>query len=178
MEGFYYILHALQAIIETGGPVIYVIMSVALLLWLLIIERYWFMLRQHAKNLTHCLTIWQTREAPGNWCSQKIKQEIISTLAIELNNHISTIKTLIAICPLLGLLGTVLGMIDIFDVLTITGTGNARAMADGVSQATVPTMAGMVVALSGIYFSADLSRRAKAASIRLKEAFHAEIGTE
>ena len=49
-------------------------------------------------------------------------------------------------------------MIEVFDVMAISGSGNPRAMASGVSRATVPTMAGMVAALSGVYFSARLNR--------------------
>ncbi len=65
-----------------------------------------------------------------------------------------------AVCPLLGLLGTVTGMIHVFDVMAIQGSGNARAMAAGISMATTPTMAGMVVALSGLFFSSRLQQRA------------------
>ena len=57
---------------------------------------------------------------------------------------------------MLGLLGTVTGMIEVFDVMAISGSGNARGMAGGVSQATLPTMAGMVAALSGMIFSIQL----------------------
>jgi len=60
---------------------------------------------------------------------------------------------LIGLCPLFGLLGTVTGMIHVFDVMAVTGTGNARAMASGISQATIPTMAGMVIAIAGLYFN-------------------------
>jgi biopolymer transport protein ExbB len=71
------------------------------------------------------------------------------------------IKTLVALCPLLGLLGTVTGMIEVFDVMAIAGSGNARAMASGVSKATIPTMAGMVAALSGLLLSAQIERFAR-----------------
>ncbi|MCY4056998.1 MAG: MotA/TolQ/ExbB proton channel family protein, partial [Gammaproteobacteria bacterium] len=62
---------------------------------------------------------------------------------------------------LLGLLGTVWGMVQVFETLTAFGTGNARLMASGVSQATIPTMAGLVAALSGLYFSVWLKQRAQ-----------------
>ena len=68
------------------------------------------------------------------------------------------IKTLVALCPLLGLLGTVTGMISVFDVMSLSGSGNARGMAAGVSKATLPTMAGMVAALSGLFFSNMIER--------------------
>jgi len=59
---------------------------------------------------------------------------------------------------LLGLLGTVTGMIGVFEVLATTGGGDARSMAAGVSQATIPTMAGMVAALSGVFGNTYVSR--------------------
>ena len=86
---------------------------------------------------------------------------MISEIKLRLSRSLPTIKTLIALCPLLGLLGTVTGMIQVFDVMAITGTGNARAMASGVSMATIPTMAGMVAALSGLYFGARLQHHAQ-----------------
>jgi biopolymer transport protein ExbB len=60
----------------------------------------------------------------------------------------------------LGLLGTVTGMIEVFEVMAISGSGNPRSMASGVSKATIPTMAGMVAALSGIAMSTYLLRKA------------------
>jgi biopolymer transport protein ExbB len=60
---------------------------------------------------------------------------------------------------MLGLLGTVVGMIHVFDVMSVTGNGNARAMASGISKATITTMAGMVIAISGLYFSKLIEER-------------------
>ena len=76
-----------------------------------------------------------------------------------MGQSINIIKMLITLCPLLGLLGTVTGMIHVFDVMAVTGTGNTRAMAAGVSQATIPTMAGMVIAIAGLYFSKTIEER-------------------
>ena len=66
---------------------------------------------------------------------------------------------LLAMCPMLGLLGTVYGMIEVFEVLAVLGTGNPRAMSTGVAKATIPTMAGMTIALTGLYFKFDLQNR-------------------
>ena len=84
------------------------------------------------------------------------------------------IKTLVSLCPLLGLLGTVTGMISVFDVMAVEGTSNARSMAAGVSLATVPTMAGMVGALSGVFASTWLNRR----SARELEIFRDSMTTD
>ena len=70
------------------------------------------------------------------------------------------IGTLVTLCPLLGLLGTVTGMIEVFNVMAVTGGGDAKSMAGGVSRATIPTMAGMVAALSGVFANTYVTRTA------------------
>jgi len=60
-------------------------------------------------------------------------------------------------------------MVEVFDVMAITGSGNARAMAGGISKATLPTMAGMVVALSGLFFTSSLERRASRAVEQMED---------
>ena len=67
---------------------------------------------------------------------------------------------MVALAPLLGLLGTVTGMIEVFEIMAITDGADAKAMSAGVSKATIPTMAGMVVSLSGILFSSGMDKRA------------------
>jgi biopolymer transport protein ExbB len=83
-------------------------------------------------------------------------------------------KTFVALCPLLGLLGTVTGMIEVFDVMAVAGSGNARAMASGVSKATLPTMAGMVAAISGLLLSVQIERYARDEGQRVADALTAE----
>jgi biopolymer transport protein ExbB len=75
------------------------------------------------------------------------------------SKNIRLLEGLLGMCPMLGLLGTVYGMIEVFDVLAVMGSGNPRAMSTGVAKATIPTMAGMTVALSGLYFRFDLNNR-------------------
>jgi biopolymer transport protein ExbB len=79
----------------------------------------------------------------------------------QLDRNLPLIQTCVALCPLLGLFGTVFGMITVFEVMAVSGSGNPRSMASGVSMATIPTMAGMVSALSGIAMSTYLQRRAE-----------------
>src|SRR5690625_531158 len=69
-----------------------------------------------------------------------------------------SIFTMVSLCPLLGLLGTVTGMIEVFNVLALTGGGDVKQMASGVSRATIPTMAGMVAALSGLFANTYIER--------------------
>ncbi|GGY42008.1 biopolymer transporter ExbB [Bacterioplanes sanyensis] len=141
-----------------GGPVLYGILAACLLLWSLILERLWFFYRDLPRSNRQLAEQWQQRSDYTSWTARKIRAAIISRQRQRSQTYLSSIATLIAICPLLGLLGTVTGMVSVFDVLAVTGTGNARAMASGISQATIPTMAGLVVALTGLYFRARFQR--------------------
>ena len=78
-----------------------------------------------------------------------------------LRKRIATIAVLAAIAPLLGLLGTVLGMIQTFEVISLFGTGNAKAMAGGISVALVTTQSGLIVAIPGLFISRALARRSR-----------------
>ncbi len=78
-----------------------------------------------------------------------------------IRQHLQLIAVLAAVAPLLGLLGTVLGMIETFEVIALFGTGNAKAMAGGISVALVTTQAGLLVAVPGLLVSAALVRRAR-----------------
>jgi len=88
---------------------------------------------------------------------------------MQLQQSLGLIKSLVAVCPLLGLLGTVTGMIEVFDVMAVMGTGSARAMASGISKATIPTMAGMVGALTGVFAITVLQRNARLKAVRLED---------
>jgi len=73
-----------------------------------------------------------------------------------LQSNPELINILIIICPVLGLLGTVTGMIQVFDVVAVLGTGNARALASGITMATLPTMVGMTISIIGLLIMAYL----------------------
>ncbi len=143
-----------------GGYVLGVIFVVSLLLWALILERYIYLRLIYPKDLGQLVDAWCERNDQTSWFAHKIRLALIYEMATRLRRFQALIKSLIAICPLLGLLGTVTGMISVFDVMAVLGTDNARAMSSGISMATIPTMAGLVVALSGLFFSARLRQQA------------------
>lgn len=149
------------AFLESGGPVLTVILVVSALLWTLIIERYWFFRAKSSSMCREYTEAWHQRADHEGWHGQKIRQAMVSKVKIAFEENMGVIRLLVMVCPLLGLLGTVTGMISVFDVMAVTGTGNARAMAAGISQATIPTMAGMVVSLIGLYFKARFEGMAK-----------------
>ena len=153
-------IQAIRDFLTLGGPVLLVIALTIFLMWVLIIERLLFFrstMRVMARDIQDT---WESRSERRSWNAQQIREKMISEFSGQTNKGISMIQTFVALCPLLGLLGTVTGMIRVFQVLAVSGSGNIRAMAGGVSQATVPTMAGMVGALSGVLFVTILTRRA------------------
>lgn len=148
-----------QDFLELGGNVLVVILLATFLMWLLILERYWYFRTAHVREVESVLDTWNKRSEHHSWHAHQIRQQMISRVSLDANRNVPMIKTLVALCPLLGLLGTVTGMIEVFDVMAEAGSGNPRAMASGVSKATIPTMAGMVAAISGYIPSVALERR-------------------
>ncbi len=146
----------IQGFFSIGGDVLYGIMFVLLFMWTFIVERIWFIKLVHPSRMRAAVSAWDARADTTSWYAKQIRQAMISQVHEDLTRNINIVKTLIAICPLMGLLGTVWGMVDVFEVMALSGTGNARAMASGIYKATIPTMAGMVAALSGVYFSSYL----------------------
>ena len=167
MIWFYDSIAAIRDFLELGGDVLYGIMATLFLMWTFILERLWYFYRVYPGQKRRILDDWEARADTTSWYAKRIREQMISETAVGLTRNVGLIKVLIAICPLLGLLGTVTGMVSVFDVMTFSGTGNARAMAAGVSKATVPTMAGMVAALSGVYFGTWLEHKAATESDRL-----------
>jgi len=146
--------------IERGGNVLIVIFAVTALMWTFILERTWYFLRVYPVQRQKVIDEWNARSDHSSWTAHQIRRLIISEVQLDLENGLGLVKALVAVCPMLGLLGTVTGMIEVFDVMANSGSGNARGMASGVSKATLPTMAGMVAALSGLIISVRLDRYA------------------
>lgn len=145
--------------LDAGGDVLWVILGVTVWLLCLIIERYWFFLREFPENRSSQLEAWSQMERSLSWVAEKKRRQLFSEVECVMLRNLKLITALIALLPMLGLLGTVTGMIQVFDVMAFMGSGNPRAMADGVSAATIPTMAGMVVAILAIPFATELNRR-------------------
>lgn len=149
---------AIRDFMELGGDVLWAILILTFFMWMLIIERFWYFRTGHRQLADQIISSWDAREDTTSWYAHRIREALISQVHESLNASVPMLKTLVALCPLLGLLGTVTGMISVFDVMSFSSGGNARGMAAGVSKATLPTMAGMVAALSGLFFSNMIER--------------------
>jgi biopolymer transport protein ExbB len=153
------IFEAVRDFLELGGPVLTIIGWTIFLMWVVIIERMLFYRTELRKMSQSIRDQWEGRPERRSWAAHQIREAMISRFSMSANSGVTVVQTLVALCPLLGLLGTVTGMITVFDVMAMSGSGNARSMAAGVSKATIPTMAGMVGALSGVFLVTLLTRR-------------------
>lgn len=87
----------------------------------------------------------------------------------ELERYLNTLGTIAAITPLLGLLGTVIGMIKVFSAITTQGVGNPGALAGGISEALLTTAAGMSVAIPTLMFYRYFRGRVRMLVLRMEQ---------
>jgi biopolymer transport protein ExbB len=112
-------------------------------------------------------------------------QEAAGHVVHDLERYLNTLGTIAAVAPLLGLLGTVLGMIKVFAEIMTQGTGNASALAGGISEALITTAAGLTVAIPALvmhrYFTGRIDGivvELEQETIKLVDALHSEENTD
>ena len=152
------VFNGLQEFLAVGGWVLFPIMFLTFFMWTFILERFAYYIFAHKPLKSRLRAEWDTRSDKSSWRALAIKDELVSQVKQRTSANVGIIKTLVSLAPLLGLLGTVTGMIQVFDVMAFSGSSNARLMAGGVFRATIPTMAGMVAALSGLVFATIFPR--------------------
>ncbi|TGD75873.1 MotA/TolQ/ExbB proton channel family protein [Mangrovimicrobium sediminis] len=158
MGGMYEVL---MGFMDKGGPVLWLIAVLLFVMWMLLFERICYFKLGWKGDVARAIGTWEGRSERKSWNAHQIREKLISECRIQINQYLPVIKTLVALCPLFGLLGTVWGMIEVFNVMAVTGGGDAKSMAGGVQQATIPTMAGMVAALSGVFGNTYVTRIAQ-----------------
>jgi biopolymer transport protein ExbB len=184
----------LEDYLRAGGVTMLPLALVSLGMWLLIVERALFFRRLHLKNmplqkaLAHIrdnrlpdptryrgavsllVARFIQRRSFDRLLDRFILDETVVTINRSLTDYLAVIGVLAAIAPLLGLLGTVTGMIGTFDILSVFGTGNAKGMAGGISEALITTQTGLLVAIPGLYMKGFLERRASTLQQRVARA--------
>jgi len=179
-----YTVEGFLTVMDKGGPVMWVIFAVAWLALVLLVER---ALRLHtwitqAKVEQQGLTSQRDYQPPrpnGRGVSpvamlyHSLEWQDIhdhATLDKQIHAHLAellpklegvlpTIAVLASLLPMLGLLGTVIGMIQVFESIAIAGTGDPRQMADGISQALLTTASGLIIAIPVVFFHHLLAKR-------------------
>jgi biopolymer transport protein ExbB len=177
--------YALEAYLVAGGMIMLPLVVISVAMWILIINRMFFFRRLTRKNMTReraaryiqenqipdpkdykgaiamLVTEFQARRTGKMNLDRSILDETVMSVVSKLDDNLTVIGVLARVSPLLGLLGTVTGMIATFDVISVFGAGNARAMAGGISEALITTQTGLMVAIPGLYAHNFLTRRAE-----------------
>jgi biopolymer transport protein ExbB len=152
---------AFQQMRLLGGPVVDWIFLCCLLMWFLVIERIWYFKRVLPGQMAEAERIWRSRPERSSWSAHQIRRALISRVNLAMTANLPLLKVLVPMAPLLGLLGTVSGMLDVFDSMAALGSADARSMATGVSEAMVCTLSGLLVSVTGLYPVHYFPRRAR-----------------
>lgn len=137
--------------IQQGGVIMYVLLFLNVIGFALMITKFW-LFNQEKKQINQRVDDMSTRmqSNSGGKDIQAIiemtKQEVSNYIA-HIENGLNTIKIIASISPLLGLLGTVLGVLGAFKVMASQGTGDPSLFASGISVALITTVGGMIVAI-------------------------------
>lgn len=168
-------------LIKAGGWVMWPILLCSVIALAIIVERFWSLQRKRTAPRNLVNQIWQwardgqldarrvqelRRNSPlgrilaAGLVNRRHDREVMKEsieevgrhVAHELERFLNTLGTIASISPLLGLLGTVLGMIKVFTVITTQGVGDASVLASGIAEALVTTAAGLMVAIPSLLF--------------------------
>ena len=150
-ERLLYPYTAVQAMVREGGPFVALIFLCGVVMWTLVIERYWYFSRMLPVEIEAALRTWSSRSEHQSWCARQIRRQLISRLNAGMSANMPLLRVLVPLSPLLGLIGTVSGMLQVFDSMALRGSADARAMAAGVSEAMTCTMTGLAVSITGLY---------------------------
>jgi biopolymer transport protein ExbB len=145
------LVRAIVHLVEDGGPFVALIFASGVLLWALVFERWWFFRTQLPRLAAGIQQEWAARKDHDTWCARQIRQALISRVNAAMKAGFPVLQVLVPMAPLLGLIGTVTGMLEVFDSMALRGNADARAMASGVSEAMICTMTGLAVSVSGLY---------------------------
>ncbi|WP_321366667.1 MotA/TolQ/ExbB proton channel family protein [uncultured Desulfuromusa sp.] len=176
---------------KDGGLIMYPLLLVAVYMWTLIFERIFAFHRLEFRDIemTDLLQGYRDgrsfpfktglraqigyflcrHQTEDRFLNRRLLDQCCMQLRPGINRNIMLIAVLAMVSPLLGLLGTVTGMITTFDVIALFGTGNARALAGGISEALITTQSGLLVSIPGVFSSAVLTLRARRLQLRLDE---------
>ena len=164
----------LTDLFDRGGPVLYILFGLTFLIFMLLVDKYVFIFVQSKNWVNEKFNQFVKLNSPSSTKYKFVESTLISNVKRKTASNIKVLDGLIGMCPMIGLLGTVYGMIEVFEVLSFMGTGNPRAMSSGVAKATIPTMAGMVISLFGLYFRQDLNQRMDNIVLNLRDSLKKE----
>ena len=163
--------HAVHSMRELGGPIVDWIFATCVIMWCIAIERFWYFNRILPRETQSALAEWRGRTEHTSWKARQIRKAFISRLNAGMSANAQVLRVLVPMAPLLGLVGTVSGMLNVFDSMAARGSADARSMANGVSEAMICTLSGLAVSISGLYPVFYLKRKVRVETERLADKF-------
>ena len=121
---FFAITEAFSSIrdfMEAGGSVLWLIAILVFFMWAMIFERIWYFSHGHEFYIQDLSAKWNNRSDKTSWHALQIREKMLSQAKVEINKNLSIIQTCVVLAPLFGLLGTVTGMIEVFQVMAFNG---------------------------------------------------------
>ena len=170
-------MFGLADLFERGGPVLYILFLVTLFIWFIIFSKYLKTSFNNKNWIQDDFSNFSSGVVINKNNAHIFEESYLIHVKRTSSQQLKLLDGLIGLCPMLGLLGTVYGMIEVFEVLAVLGTGNPRAMSTGVAKATIPTMAGMTIALSGLFFKFDLANKVERYQEKARELIKENIKT-
>ena len=152
---------AVSDLVDGGGPFVGWIFVCGVVMWTLVVERLYYFTWILPREVSRTLEQWNAREDRYSWCARQIRRAMISRLNAGMTANLPVLKTLVPLAPLLGLIGTVSGMLEVFESMALRGSADARAMATGVSHAMICTLSGLAVSITGLYPAYHFGSRAR-----------------
>jgi biopolymer transport protein ExbB len=185
-------------VLQAGGWLMLPILACSVAAMAIVLERLWTLRRRrimpdklvnqvfqlHARNQLTSERIAEIRDGSPlgrmltaglvnrNHSREVMKEAINDTgrqVVADMERYLNTLATIASVTPLLGLLGTVFGMIDIFGVIMDAGVGNPGVLAGGISKALITTAAGLSVAIPALMFHRYLDSRVTKLTIAMEE---------
>ncbi len=161
-------------LIEQGGPVLFILFGLAAMCFFMLIEKCFYLFFRLPKQLKPVIQVWNDRSDKISWRAQAIRELEIYVLTSQISKHLTAIKACILLFPMLGLLGTVLGMIGLFETLASGAKLGSSSMMQGISQATLPTLTGVCMTLISLFGYTKVSGLCRQHILRLHQAMKVE----
>ena len=168
-------------IFKTGGPVMWPILLCSIVAVAIIAERVWKLIESRQLADRHVTSLAQNsplgRVLAAGLSNRHRSREIIKEsiedtgrhVVHELERYLNALGTVAAVTPLLGLLGTVTGIISAFNTINAQGVGDPRALAGGIGEALITTAAGLIVAIPALMAYRHLRGRVDTLVVRMEQ---------
>ena len=144
-------IDSIGELVREGGPFVGGIFACGFAMWTLVIERTWYFARVLPRQSLATQAEWKSRRDHRTWAARQIRTAMVSRVNAAMTAGMPMLRALVPLAPLLGLVGTVSGMLEVFDSMALRGSADARAMASGVSHAMICTLSGLAISITGLY---------------------------